>query len=92
MPIQVFLEVQGEPQRVLHIGRVKGAAKPDSINIYSAVLLQQPVKKHRTGFYSHYPSNQEWDGGVKFEHRYGDGIEVCVLKALEALNTNGGFQ
>jgi len=88
MPIQVYIEVNGRNVETVHIGRVKGEATRDSVNVYSAVVKYGFVGTLNSGrkYTADTPSNQEWDAGVKFEHRYGDGIEVCVQKALEALN------
>ena len=27
----------------------------------------------------------DWSDGLPFEHRYGDGVEVCIQKAMEAI-------
>jgi len=29
--------------------------------------------------------NQSWDEGIHFTHKYGDGLEVCIQKAMSAL-------
>jgi hypothetical protein len=53
---------------------VSGDVNPDSINHYLAVAGEQPLFK------------DDWvENGTRFTHRYGDGAEVCVMKALEVL-------
>lgn len=27
----------------------------------------------------------DWSDGLPFEHRYGDGVEVCIQKAMETI-------
>jgi len=44
------------------------------VNTYIATTGEEPLWLE--GYEEH---------GVKFKHRYGDGAEVCVRKALEAL-------
>ena len=29
-----------------------------------------------------------WEYGLQFEHRYGDGVEVCIQKAMETIARN----
>jgi hypothetical protein len=52
---------------------MSGGTRPDDINTYSAVLGERPY------------SIEEWESGVRYEHRYGDGALTCVRKALEAI-------
>lgn len=35
----------------------------------------------------------DWNNGLEFEHRYGDGVEVCIQKAMETIarETNGNM-
>lgn len=84
MPIQVYIEVNGRAASTVHIGRMSGGTRENSLNTYSAV--KRTVAEPRGGGYSvAYPSDAEWDAGVIFQHRYGDGLEACVAKGLAAL-------
>jgi hypothetical protein len=87
MPIQVYIEVNGRPVTTVHIGRLKGSTDPGSVNTYSAVAKDSKVTALPEGrrYTTDYPTNHEWDNGAIFEHRYGDGIESCVAKALDEL-------
>jgi hypothetical protein len=78
MPIQVY---------TVHIGRLKGSTDPGSVNTYSAVAKESKVTALPDGrrYTIDYPTNHEWDNGAIFHHRYGEGIESCVAKALAAL-------
>lgn len=91
MPIEVQISVNGKPVESIHIAREEGTRDPESVNTY--VTLKKSIlpgdKYHSTRF-ADSPSYKEWDEGVRFEHAYGDGIEVCVRKALEALGVNNG--
>jgi len=60
----------------LHIGRVHGGTHADDWNTYAVVDGSEPQ------------SNAEWLAGAGFEHRYGDGAEVCVMKAIDAMRKN----
>lgn len=74
MPISVQIAINGRSIETLHIGRDRGGSTaPDSINNYFVVQSD------------HYPSSDEWYSGSAFTHRYGDGVESCVMHALEAL-------
>lgn len=73
MPLHITVKINNDTLETLHIGRMAGGTKADDINTYSAVLGDRP-------FYQ-----QDWDNGVMYEHRYGDGALTCVRKALEAI-------
>ena len=74
MPLHVNIRINDRSINTIHIGRVSGNTNPDSINRYLAVPGEQPL------------FTDDWvENGTAFEHRYGDGAEVCVLKALEVL-------
>lgn len=77
MPVRIRIDVNGSDQKTFWIGRIEGGQQPDSINTYVI----------GTGS----PDLEAWNyHGVGFEtlphfgHRYGDGLEVCVQKGLEA--------
>lgn len=81
MPVRIRIDVNGRDQRTYWIGRVKGKAHPDSVNTYIIA----------GGIDTEYP----WDGRdstlgdfPQFTHRYGDGLEICVQRGLEAWNGN----
>lgn len=73
MPIHVDIRINDTLINTLHIGRFKGGTKPDDINTYLAVEGKRPETK------------DEWFTGAEYTHRYGDGAEICVKKAIEAL-------
>ncbi|MEC8569038.1 MAG: hypothetical protein VXY56_12290, partial [Pseudomonadota bacterium] len=83
----VYIEVNGEPVRTVHIARVEGRTKDlDAVNVYEATVTDGEVRRYRDGRrYTPAPTVKEWDAGVRFQHRYGDGVGICVAKALEAL-------
>ncbi len=87
MPIQVYIEINGNPITTIHVGRLKGGTNSDDINVYTAVAKDSQVKHLPDGrrYTIDYPSNHEWDNGAIFEHRYGDGVEACVERAIQAL-------
>ena len=73
MPIHVDIWLNDKLKTQLHIARIAGKGEPDSMNTYTAVYGEAPE------YYT------EWmDRGTVFRHRYGDGLEECVRKALEA--------
>ena len=80
MPIHVDIKINSRLIETLHVGRmVGGSTHADSVNTYSAVLGSEIARGHTT------PSLAEWNEGVKFTHRYGDGALRCVESALECL-------
>ena len=73
MPLHVEIKVNNTLINTLHIGRFKGGARPDDINTYLVVEGERPQEA------------SDWFEGAEYEHRYGDGAEVCVMKAIQAL-------
>ena len=74
MPLHVSINVNDIPLNEIHIGRVKGGTHPYDINDYLVVDGDRPTRW------------EDWHiDGIPFQHRYGDGAEICVMKALEAL-------
>ena len=74
MPIHVDIRVNNELINEIHIGRVSGGTDPDDINDYLVVEGYDPLRL------------EDWHiDGIPFQHRYGDGANVCVQKAMEAL-------
>lgn len=75
MPINIDVHVNSRFIKQYRIGRAEGTTDPDSINTY-----------HILEFFDGTQSTQKWASGPSFQHRYGDGIDVCIQKGLEALN------
>jgi hypothetical protein len=74
MPLQVEIRINGNMLKTLHIGRMEGTTDHDSVNTYAATLRL--------------PGGQpDWynPDASTFYHRYGDGLEVCVSKALDSI-------
>lgn len=74
MAVQVEMRVNGYIIKTLHIGRIEGNEDKESINTYIAGIRN--------------PGEQpDWYASdiVELEHRYGDGIEELVRKALNTI-------
>ena len=74
MTVQVEMRVNGYIIKTLHIGRIQGTEDKESVNTYIAGIRlpgEQP----------------DWYASdvVEFQHRYGDGIEELVRKALNTI-------
>lgn len=79
MPIHVDIKINDTMISQIHIARFLGGTYPNDINTYLVVRGERPT------------DYTDWvDGGKEFTHRYGDGAEVCVAKAIEALVVNDG--
>jgi hypothetical protein len=79
MPLHIDIRVNDKLINQIHIGRVKGGTNPDDINEYLVVDGEQPLRL------------EDWYiCGIPFMHRYGDGAEVCLIKALKALGHSDG--
>lgn len=76
MPIHVEIKINEQLINTLHIGRLKGGTGSQDVNSYLVVEGQRPK------------SADDWHSGETFSHRYGDGAEVCVMKAIEAIRRN----
>lgn len=75
MPLHVDIKVNNTLLNQIHIGRVRGGISPDDINDYLVVDGPRPTRM------------EDWHiDGIPFKHRYGDGAEICVMKAIAALN------
>lgn len=80
MPLHVEIRVNSALISKIHIGRIEGGTEPDNVNKYIALVGEEPLRM------------DDWlERGVEFQHRYGDGAEVCVRKALQALEVEGKF-
>lgn len=72
-PIHIEVYVNQKPIHSWHIGRVLGGTKEDDVNVYL-------VSKGPIGVRADWASEEN----VEFMHRYGDGIDVCIQRGLQA--------
>ena len=73
MPIHVDIKINERLINSLHIGRIRGGTEPEDINEY--LVVEGDIPK----------SFSDWVAtGIPFTHCYGDGAEVCVMKAIKA--------
>jgi hypothetical protein len=78
MPLHVDIRINETLINQIHIGRMRGGTSPDDINEYSVIEGLKPTRF------------EDWHiDGIPYTHRYGDGAEVCVIKALQALGYEG---
>lgn len=78
MPIHVDIRINDTLINQIHITRVRGGTGREEVNDYLAVDGPRPTRL------------EDWlIDGAPYTHRYGDGAEVCVIKALQALGYNG---
>lgn len=75
MPIHVEIRANEQVVQHLHIARLgnKLHRTVGTVNRYAAVLGAEPV------------TYAEWEAGIHFTHTYGDGVEVLVQRALNAI-------
>jgi hypothetical protein len=74
MPLHVAIFLNRQLLSEIHIARLAGGTREDDVNTYIAVTGDEPMWL------------EEYDvSGASYQHRYGDGAEVCVMKAIEAL-------
>lgn len=73
MPLHVEIKVNEKNINSIHIGRMSGGTNHSSVNTYMVVMGEKPTKY------------DDWMKGVKFTHTYGDGAEICVMKAIQAV-------
>jgi hypothetical protein len=74
MPVNIDVYINNSPIKQYRIGRAEGDTDPDSKNTYR--ILEFAAGDTET---------QKWADGVEFQHRYGDGVDVCISKGLAAL-------
>ena len=75
MPLHVDIKINETLIETLHIGRLEGGTDPDDLNLYAAVVGEEPL------------TIEDWrKRGSTYKHRYGDGALVCVQKALEVIH------
>jgi len=73
MPIYIDVWVNDRAINTYAIGRLRGGTDPDDVNVYAVMDLERIDRP------------LGWDKTIQFEHRYGDGIDVCIRKGLAAL-------
>jgi hypothetical protein len=78
MPLHVDIKMNDTLINQIHIGRFKGGTDKDDINDYLVVEGEYPTR-----------TEDYYVDGISYTHRYGDGAEVCVIKALQALGYEG---
>jgi hypothetical protein len=71
MPIHIDVYVNAKSVKSYHIGRLEGDSDPESVNTYVVTETQDG-------------GSPRWDLGTKFEHRFGDGIDICIAKGMQA--------
>lgn len=76
MPLHVEIKLNHQLLHTIHIGRMNGGTRPDDINTYRAVITY-PGENTVADFDS--------PDAVEYSHRYGDGADICVSKAITAL-------
>ena len=91
MPIHVDIRINDDLVQRVHIARMsRGGMQPDSINTYSVVVAEkEPVFRGDQPMKMEFPAEPtwlQWEEGQMFTHRYGDGVRVCIQKALNLLN------
>jgi hypothetical protein len=75
MPLHIDIRLNRELLHTLHIARLEGGTAPDDINTYVIVKGEEPLFR------------EQWvANGTQYEHRYGDGADICVMKGIEAMN------
>lgn len=79
MPIHIPIHVNEKQITQIHIARVNGGMDREAGKEHGYVVLEQPNPP---------ATDKEWDEGIPFTHTYGDGLLVCVEKALHALNNS----
>lgn len=77
MPIHVTIQVNERTVQQLHIARIDSALDRNPAKAHTYTVIDNPVVPEK---------DADWDDGVNFEHVYGDGVTVCVKKALAALS------
>ena len=77
MPLHIDIRINDTLLNTLHIARVKGGTDADDINDYLILEGDEPLRY------------EDWlIDGSPFTHRYGDGAEVCVMKGIQAMQSN----
>ena len=74
MPVNIDVYINDRHIKQYRIGRAEGTTDPDSINTYHILEFEDGDDDLKL-----------WADAPVFKHRYGDGVDVCILKGLEAL-------
>lgn len=93
MPLRVDVRINDELIERLHISRLNsnGGTAVDSINDYGVIrgskdLIHTDEPLFKTHDFKKDPDWIEWlEPNGQFQHRYGDGTLVCLMKALEKI-------
>lgn len=83
MPVQIYVEVNGNPLQSYNIARVEKNVRDSELVEYKA-LRSGPNPKHDASWNG--PRYSEWDDGVSVFHKREDGVEVLIQKVFEKLN------
>lgn len=76
MPIHITIELNDRVIERLHIARISNSSSRAPGRVHQYSILKQ----------EHAPTNDAgWEAGTHFTHQYGDGLETCIRKGLEAL-------
>lgn len=75
MPIHVDIRINDEHIKTIHIGRDDAYMGSDEIHSY---IVTDRTVTTRSDWYD--------IDAKRFKHKYSDGLDVCVQKALEAYN------
>lgn len=91
MPIQIYIEVNGRPVETVHIARTTPGKELPHVETADYLVVCKPARTATSHTSRHYdpdlPSWTEWeDKGIPFTHNPGEGLTVCVEKALAAVN------
>jgi hypothetical protein len=76
MPLHVDIRINDTLINQIHIARTKGGTRADDVNEYVVVDGPKPTRY------------EDWlIDGITFQHRYGDGAEICVMKGIQAMKS-----
>ena len=75
MPIHIDIRINDKYINTVHIGRDEELKGTDEVHIYT--VTDRVASNTRPDWFG--------DMAVQFEHKYSDGLEICVTKGLQAL-------
>lgn len=75
MPVHVDIKINEKYIKTVHIGRDEGLRGKQEVHAYT--VTDKVTSDGRPDWWG--------DDCAHFEHRYSDGVEVCVTKGLQAL-------
>lgn len=76
MPLHIDVRLNHQLLHTINIGRFNGGTDPDDINTYRAVITQPG--QYDVDYFS--------PDSVEYTHRYGDGADLCLARAIHALH------